>query len=101
MCHPRDPLLSLNDLSSVLRRRYPAHGLRATGATDQDVSNARLPAEAAAAAMAGVDGLGLKRRCVCSPTQHPGSFRCRHHRTEYVWGGVTVRNDQKIRTHYS
>ncbi|GFP99668.1 hypothetical protein PHJA_002110900 [Phtheirospermum japonicum] len=23
--------------------------------------------------------------CVCSPTGHPGSFRCRHHHGEYQW----------------
>ncbi|RDX89769.1 hypothetical protein CR513_28465, partial [Mucuna pruriens] len=25
------------------------------------------------------------KRCVCSPSQHPGSFRCRLHHGEYVW----------------
>lgn len=28
----------------------------------------------------------MKLLCVCSPTQHKGSFRCRLHRAEYVWG---------------
>ncbi|KAL8043168.1 hypothetical protein ABFX02_09G100600 [Erythranthe guttata] len=23
--------------------------------------------------------------CVCSPSSHPGSFKCRHHRVEYQW----------------
>ncbi|KAI6679469.1 hypothetical protein NL676_033350 [Syzygium grande] len=90
MCHPGDPLLSLNDLSSVLRRRYPVHALRATG-DDHVPAAAAAAATATATAVAGVDGLGSKRRCVCSPTRHPGSFRCRHHRTEYVWGGGMVR----------
>ncbi|KAL3747507.1 hypothetical protein ACJRO7_016318 [Eucalyptus globulus] len=97
MCHPRNPLLSLKDLSSVLRRRYPAHALRATRAANQDVANARVPAAAASAsaaggrAGAGADGLGSKRRCVCSPTLHPGSFRCRQHRAAFAWGGAMVR----------
>ncbi|PKI66669.1 hypothetical protein CRG98_012864 [Punica granatum] len=27
-----------------------------------------------------------KGRCVCSPTRHNGSFRCRHHHADrYVW----------------
>lgn len=30
------------------------------------------------------------KRCLCSPTKHPGSFRCRHHHAEYVWGGRVV-----------
>lgn len=31
-------------------------------------------------------GGGMKR-CVCSPTHHPGSFRCRYHHAEYEWVG--------------
>ncbi|CAN0900143.1 hypothetical protein LINGRAHAP2_LOCUS20672 [Linum grandiflorum] len=23
--------------------------------------------------------------CVCSPTRHSGSFRCRYHRAQYEW----------------
>ncbi|KAL7099869.1 hypothetical protein ACP275_09G113100 [Erythranthe tilingii] len=23
--------------------------------------------------------------CVCSPSSHPGSFKCRHHHVEYQW----------------
>ncbi|KAK9690286.1 hypothetical protein RND81_09G118300 [Saponaria officinalis] len=39
-----------------------------------------------------IDGGGV-RTCVCSPTQHPGSFRCRNHRAEYQWPGFTrIRN---------
>ncbi|CAA6669978.1 unnamed protein product [Spirodela intermedia] len=25
--------------------------------------------------------------CICSPTSHPGSFRCRKHRRGYKWVG--------------
>ncbi|EPS70840.1 hypothetical protein M569_03923, partial [Genlisea aurea] len=31
-------------------------------------------------------GGGISRVCICSPTGHPGSFRCRHHRGDYRWG---------------
>nr|KYP49330.1 hypothetical protein KK1_028968 [Cajanus cajan] len=31
------------------------------------------------------------KRCVCSPSQHPGSFRCRLHHAEYVWRGRTIK----------
>ncbi|KAM0018119.1 hypothetical protein Hdeb2414_s0027g00695581 [Helianthus debilis subsp. tardiflorus] len=31
------------------------------------------------------------KRCLCSPTRHPGSFRCRNHHDEYVWGGRVIR----------
>lgn len=37
-------------------------------------------------------GGSVKQYCLCSPTQHPGSFRCRQHQAEYAWGGRTVRN---------
>ncbi|KAM3246094.1 hypothetical protein P3L10_007861 [Capsicum annuum] len=31
-------------------------------------------------------GAGTRRlQCVCSPTTHPGSFRCRHHHADYKW----------------
>ncbi|KAK6795837.1 hypothetical protein RDI58_009292 [Solanum bulbocastanum] len=34
----------------------------------------------------GGDGAGTRKfQCVCSPTIHPGSFRCRHHRADYKW----------------
>ncbi|KAI3714609.1 hypothetical protein L6452_21566 [Arctium lappa] len=34
---------------------------------------------------------GMSNRCLCSPTSHPGSFRCRHHHNEYIWGGRVIR----------
>ncbi|OAY27324.1 hypothetical protein MANES_16G116800v8 [Manihot esculenta] len=37
------------------------------------------------AAVGGATG-GSIGRCICSPTRHPGSFRCRHHRADYAWG---------------
>ncbi|KAK4361943.1 hypothetical protein RND71_017184 [Anisodus tanguticus] len=34
----------------------------------------------------GADGSGIRKvQCVCSPTIHPGSFRCRHHHAHYKW----------------
>lgn len=35
----------------------------------------------------GGSGSGAMKQCLCSPTLHPGSFRCRHHRSEYQWVG--------------
>ncbi|KAI3766647.1 hypothetical protein L2E82_16716 [Cichorium intybus] len=29
----------------------------------------------------------VKKQCLCSPTIHPGSFRCKHHHSDYVWVG--------------
>ncbi|KAG4992056.1 hypothetical protein AAZX31_09G172300 [Glycine max] len=34
---------------------------------------------------------GSVQRCVCSPSQHPGSFRCRLHHVKYVWCGRTIK----------
>lgn len=39
----------------------------------------------------GGGGSSNMKRCVCSPSQHPGSFRCRHHHGEYVWRGRTMK----------
>lgn len=33
----------------------------------------------------GGGGGGIVKVCLCSPTNHPGSFRCRHHHGEYQW----------------
>ncbi|KAA0046597.1 hypothetical protein E6C27_scaffold114G001380 [Cucumis melo var. makuwa] len=44
-----------------------------------------VPAEETTAAIESCGDESGKRRCLCSPTTHPGSFRCRLHRSEYVW----------------
>ncbi|CAN8321552.1 unnamed protein product [Cochlearia groenlandica] len=28
---------------------------------------------------------GGKKKCVCSPSKHPRSFKCRYHQHEYQW----------------
>lgn len=30
-------------------------------------------------------GGGEKKMCVCSPSTHPRSFKCRYHHHEYQW----------------
>lgn len=45
---------------------------------------ARQPPEVVNGAEAGGGG-GAVRACLCSPTSHPGSFRCRQHHGEYQW----------------
>ncbi|KAK3210744.1 hypothetical protein Dsin_015450 [Dipteronia sinensis] len=51
----------------------------------------QLPTEVAGEADAAAGG--PTKQCVCSPTRHPGSFRCRHHHADqYVWGGRITRN---------
>lgn len=44
------------------------------------------------AAGGGGGGGGTVKKCVCSPTRHPGSFRCRQHSRGYVWGGRILNN---------
>uniref|UniRef100_A0A1J3CEJ2 Uncharacterized protein n=1 Tax=Noccaea caerulescens TaxID=107243 RepID=A0A1J3CEJ2_NOCCA len=31
------------------------------------------------------DSGGGKKKCVCSPSKHPRSFKCRYHHHEYQW----------------
>lgn len=45
---------------------------------------ARQPPQVANRVAAGGGG-GAVRVCLCSPTSHPGSFRCRQHHGEYQW----------------
>ncbi|PIN10820.1 hypothetical protein CDL12_16591 [Handroanthus impetiginosus] len=45
---------------------------------------ASLHLTSAGAAARGGGGTTTKV-CVCSPTSHPGSFRCRQHHVEYQW----------------
>ncbi|KAJ6435359.1 hypothetical protein OIU84_000534 [Salix udensis] len=53
-------------------------------------------APAEVAATAGSGGAGSTKKCLCSPTRHPGSFRCRHHRSDYVWGGRVTKRKQLL-----
>ncbi|RWR77422.1 hypothetical protein CKAN_00590900 [Cinnamomum micranthum f. kanehirae] len=33
------------------------------------------------------ENVTTSKPCICSPTNHPGSFRCRHHHSSYEWVG--------------
>lgn len=35
---------------------------------------------------------GVIRPCICSPTSHPGSFRCRQHHGQYKWATAACRH---------
>ncbi|KAL3840903.1 hypothetical protein ACJIZ3_025494 [Penstemon smallii] len=50
-------------------------------------------------------GGGTTKACLCSPTNHPGSFRCRKHHGQYQWVSrlgsklsysICTRNSKKI-----
>ncbi|CAL5215149.1 unnamed protein product [Lathyrus oleraceus] len=47
------------------------------------------PAVVAGQTCGGEDG--SIKRCVCSPSKHPGSFRCRQHQAKYVWRSKTIK----------
>ncbi|KAL4583901.1 hypothetical protein LXL04_008486 [Taraxacum kok-saghyz] len=73
---------------------YPA-GVSSTTRYELEIRIRRLTAAFATTAVnhreVGGGGGGevgrVKKQCVCSPTIHPGSFRCRHHHSEYLWVG--------------
>jgi len=53
-----------------------------------DAEAGEEPAVVAGRARGGGDGAGEDgsiKQCVCSPSKHPGSFRCRQHQAKYVW----------------
>ncbi|KAJ0007858.1 hypothetical protein Pint_29845 [Pistacia integerrima] len=37
-------------------------------------------------------GGGVTKKCVCSTSTHPGSFRCKYHRSEYKWVSRATRS---------
>ncbi|XAR66984.1 hypothetical protein NMG60_11013387 [Bertholletia excelsa] len=80
MCHPSSPLVILrqqrwNGPSVIVQRTTESRGV-----ADKAIQ----------VAAQSVGGRGKTKQCVCSPTRHPGSFRCKHHRAEYVWGGRKI-----------
>ncbi|KAJ6862950.1 hypothetical protein NC652_039733 [Populus alba x Populus x berolinensis] len=82
MCHPGVPWVSRN---LVVYRRWLV--LQAV-----ETETGHAPTEVAAPCSSAV-AVSIKK-CLCSPTRHPGSFRCRHHRSDYVWGGRIARRKQ-------
>ncbi|KAL8230356.1 hypothetical protein R6Q57_000134 [Mikania cordata] len=51
------------------------------------VNQAEMTVARQQAVVDGGEDARTKKQCLCSPTLHPGSFRCRHHYSEYVWVG--------------
>ncbi|KAL9224036.1 hypothetical protein vseg_000111 [Gypsophila vaccaria] len=75
MCHPLQgcPLPSLEGLSARARP-WRWHYLRAMFVDEVNTQQT--------AVVGGGEG---RKMCLCSPTSHPGSFRCRYHHAEYEW----------------
>ncbi|GAB4852573.1 hypothetical protein Ancab_016786 [Ancistrocladus abbreviatus] len=80
MCQPVFPSISLQELAA--RHRWRA--LQALPMAGRLAGPARTAMNSTAA---GVVSAGSVKLCVCSPTRHPGSFRCRYHHAGYVWRG--------------
>lgn len=99
MCHPGFPFASHNKGVVVRGTRLvelQAPQVDDVDDVDDDTSVTRHPRrpEEARIGGGGCGGSGndgsRRQYCLCSPTQHPGSFRCRQHRAQYVWRGTTV-----------
>ncbi|EXB37027.1 hypothetical protein L484_020813 [Morus notabilis] len=90
MCYSGDLASVIGHRDLVVRRRW--YALQANMAAV--VADNHVHAESFAVGDGrGGGGGAAKRYCLCSPTQHPGSFRCRQHLGEYAWGtGRVVRN---------
>lgn len=80
MCYPGFPPISLRELACG--RRWNVHERPAV--VQREIATGQPPRVAVEGA---AQGGGRVKQCVCSPTRHPGSFRCRHHHGEYVWRG--------------
>ena len=93
MCYSGNLASVIGHRDLVVRRRW--HALLANMAAEMAVvADNHVHAESFAVGGGGGGSEGAaKRYCLCSPTQHPGSFRCRQHLGEYAWGtGRVVRN---------
>ena len=90
MCYPGSvPLVGIRELA-VQSRWFVLQAPIGIEAVTRRASEAVV---GGAAEGGGGGGGGSVKQCVCSPTRHPGSFRCRqHHAAGYVWGGRMQRN---------
>nr|DAD26949.1 TPA_asm: hypothetical protein HUJ06_028417 [Nelumbo nucifera] len=86
MCHPGLPLISPGDLAKA-RRWFALHVSLLLEEVNPQASTVEVPAAGGGGGGGGGGAGGSPRRCICSPTRHPGSFRCRQHHGEYEWGG--------------
>ncbi|KAJ1437953.1 hypothetical protein SESBI_03380 [Sesbania bispinosa] len=87
MCHEGVPIV-------VHRRCHVFRGLPIVVDTAEAEHQGAVTREAHGGS-SGEDG-SIKQRCVCSPSQHPGSFRCRQHQAKYVWRSRTEQSSTKI-----
>ncbi|KAL3735843.1 hypothetical protein ACJRO7_024897 [Eucalyptus globulus] len=76
MCHPRVPSTVLTGHSTTRRNQHAMLSLMAAR---------EVPSWHSSAARASGGAKGARGWCLCSPTVHPGSFRCRYHRSKYVF----------------
>ncbi|KAI3850379.1 hypothetical protein MKW92_005399 [Papaver armeniacum] len=85
MCHPCIPVITISDEEKRMMMLIREAIRR--GHHDQEVE--MVVSTAAAATTSSTTKV---QYCLCSPTQHPGSFRCKHHQNEYQWGTNNARN---------
>ncbi|GLT98590.1 hypothetical protein SLE2022_160890 [Rubroshorea leprosula] len=85
MCYAYTNVSSGGQEGLVLRRRWL---LLQTPPPPMVITTVRHAPRMGGAREAG--GGGSIKQCVCSPSRHPGSFKCRHHHAEYVWSGRLV-----------
>ena len=77
MCQPGIPEGRPDHQELAAQRRWLLLQLSAM------VADSTVNSDAAAAAAEGGREGGGKQYCICSPTKHPGSFRCRLHRAGF------------------
>ena len=92
MCYPAGvPLGGFRDLT-VHHRWFVLQLQQAPMVVETVTRHASTAVAGEGSGGGGGDGGGSLKQCVCSPTGHPGSFRCRqHHAAGYVWGGRVLR----------
>ncbi|CAN4098356.1 unnamed protein product [Withania somnifera] len=83
MCYPNtDTLVGIDDKRERNRRFVPpVEGQRGVERDQMQVQVTSRVSDGNGSSGAA----GMMKQCVCSPTHHPGSFRCRQHHADYKW----------------
>ncbi|KAL3721019.1 hypothetical protein ACJRO7_005783 [Eucalyptus globulus] len=80
MCQPSFPVVGVSRRTRSRQRQVAPPETVAREAGGNEAANEEARGN-------GGSGGGTANWCLCSPTAHPRSFRCRYHQSNYTWVG--------------
>ncbi len=84
LCYSR--MHASNLLKAVLKPQAPSSREKSP-VTVSEVPCGKIPSKKSARKTMVSTSAPVKMTCLCAPTKHAGSFRCRLHRSQTQWGG--------------